>query len=147
MPDVLLRLEAEHVAIHRPWTSWIDLAKSAMQVIEVNRMAAQSKDLPAPESKPITKEAADVTPILVTPQDKKKTNLKKTVVKKILATKKVIKPASKLSATAKKSVATNSMKLAKKTLDPKQPLSSKRVVMSKKAQTAKSTAKKIGRKK
>ena len=151
MPDVLLRLESEHVAIYRPWTSWIDLAKSAMQVIEVNRMAAQSKDLPAPESKPITKEAADVTTILVPPQDKKKTNLEKAVAKKTLATKKVIKPDSKLSATAKKSVATNSKKLDKNTSDAKQTLPSKRAAMSKKTQSTnqstKSVAKKIGRKK
>ena len=120
-----------------------------MQVIEVNRMAAQSKDLPAPESKPITKEAVAVTPILVPPQDKKKKNLEKVGAKRTLTTKKLTKPVSK--PTAKKSVATISKKLDKKISDTTQLLLSKRVVMSKKAQSTnprtKSIAKKIGRKK
>lgn len=151
MPSVLLRLEAEHVAIHRPWASWVDLAKSAMQVIEVNRMAAQSKALPAPESQLISKEAADMAPVPIPPQDNKKTNLEKAVAKKKLATKGVIKPTYKPSATVKKSVATSSKKLDKKTSDTKQPLTVKKVVSSKKVQgtnpSTKSVAKKIGRKK
>jgi hypothetical protein len=83
MPSILLRLEAQHVAIHRPWASWIDMAKSAMQVIEVNRMAAQSKDLPAPESKSVVIETAStaVVPVQLPHPNTKKANLKKTTTK------------------------------------------------------------------
>jgi hypothetical protein len=107
MPDILLRLEADHIAIHRPWASWIDLAKSAMQVIEVNRMAAKSKDLQTPESKTATIETTAVTPAQLPPQNTKNVNLEKIVTKKIPTTKQGSKLASKPSATAKKSVATN----------------------------------------
>ncbi len=149
MPDVLLRLEAEHVAIHRPWASWIDLARSAIQVIEVNRKAAQSKDLPVQETKPAGNEAVAEKSILAPPQINKKTNAEKAGAKKKPTTKKPTKPVSK--PTAKKSVATISKKLDKKTSDTKQPLTVKKVVASKKAQSTnpstKSVAKKIGRKK
>jgi hypothetical protein len=151
MPSILLRLEAEHVAIHRPWTSWVDLAKSAMQVIEVNRMAAQSKDLPAPESKSATAETAAVTPVRLTVPNTKKINIEKTAIKKTPTTKQGSKSATKLTTAAKKNVAKTRSKLAKKTSRAKQALPIKKVVTSKKAQSTnpstKSVAKKIGRKK
>jgi hypothetical protein len=53
MPDVLLRLEAEHLSIHRPWATWVGFAKAAVQVIEAGRLAGQTKDLVAPKDKAI----------------------------------------------------------------------------------------------
>jgi len=145
MPDILLRLEAEYVAIHRPWTSWVDLAKSAKQVIEVNLMAAQSKDLPALKSKPAVIETAAVTSVQLPPPHTKKMNLEKTVAKKKLNTKKqATKSTSKPSATEKKSLTSISKKLNKKTSDTKQLLTIKKVLTSKKAQSSKSLAKKVG---
>ncbi len=149
MPDILLRLEAEHVAIQRPWASWLDLARSAMQVIEVNRKAAQSKDLPVQEPKPASEEAVAATPVLAQSQNKKKTNVEKAEIKKTVITKKLTKPASKPN--TKKSAVTISKKLDKKTSGAKQSLTVKKVVASKKAQSTNpstnSIAKKIGRKK
>jgi hypothetical protein len=143
MPDVLLRLQAEHVAIHRPWTSWIDLAKSAMQVIEVNRTAAKPKDLPAQELKSAAIETAAVTPVQLPPSDTKKANLEKTASKKTPITKQGSKLASKPYATAKKSVATVAKKLDKKISDTKQSLTIKKAVTTKKAQSTKLMAIKL----
>jgi hypothetical protein len=151
MPDIFLRLEAEHVAIHRPWASWVDLAKSAMQVIEVNRMAAQSKDLPASESKSATIETAVVAPVQIPHPNTMKVNLEKTEPKKKPTSKQGSNSAAKLSTAAKKNVSTANSKLAKKTLRAKHPLPIKKAVTSKKAQSTnpstKSVAKKNGRKK
>jgi len=41
MPDALKRLEKQKTAIHRPWATWIDFAKAAMQVLESNKAAAK----------------------------------------------------------------------------------------------------------
>ena len=53
MPDVLLRLEAEHTVIERPWATWVGFAKAALQLIEANRAASQKpqqpKQLAAPD--------------------------------------------------------------------------------------------------
>ncbi len=147
MPDILLRLEAEHIAIHRPWASWIDLAKSAMQVIEVKRMAAKSKDLPTPEPKPAAIESTAAIPAQLPPQNTKNANLEKTETKKIPTTKQGSKLASKLSATAKKNVATNAKNLDKKTSNAKQSLATKKAITPKKAESTKSFTIKVGRKK
>ena len=40
MPDVLLRLKAEHVVIHRTWETWINFAKSCTQIIDNVRLRA-----------------------------------------------------------------------------------------------------------
>jgi hypothetical protein len=56
MPDLLLRLEAEHASIHRPWSTWAGFAKAAVQVIEDSRGVTQTKELP------ITKAQAKVRP-------------------------------------------------------------------------------------
>jgi hypothetical protein len=151
MPDILLRLEAEHIAIHRPWASWIDLAKSAMQVIEVNRMAAKSKDLPASESKPAAIETTAVMPVQLPHPNTNKANLEKTTTKKTPTTKKGSKSAAKLSTAVKKNVATTRSKLVKKSSKAKQVIPIKKAATPKKAQSSnastKSVAKKMGRKK
>ncbi len=41
-PEALKRLEAQHVAIHRPWATWVDFAKAAVNVFEVNRRATKT---------------------------------------------------------------------------------------------------------
>ncbi len=41
-PEALKRLEAQHVAIHRPWATWVDFAKAAVNVFEVNRRATKA---------------------------------------------------------------------------------------------------------
>jgi len=41
-PQALQRLQAQHAAIHRPWDTWVDFAKSALGVLEVNRKATQA---------------------------------------------------------------------------------------------------------
>jgi hypothetical protein len=151
MPSILLRLEAEHVAIHRPWASWVDMAKSAMQVIEVNRIAAQSKDLPAPESKSAAIESAAVAPVQLLASNTKKTTLEKTTTKKTPTTKQGSKSAAKLATAVKKNVDKTRSKLVKKASKAKQVLPIKKAATPKKAQSSdastKSVAKKIGRKK
>jgi hypothetical protein len=146
MPDILLRLEAEHIAIHRPWASWIDLAKSAMQVIEVNRMAAKSKDLPASESKPANMEFTAVKITQLALPDTKKSNLEKAATIKTPTTKQGSNSASKPYAVTKKSVATISKKVGKKTSGTKQPLPINKVAISKKAEDTNSLTKKVSRK-
>ncbi len=52
MPDALMHLESQQVAINRPWATWISFARGAVQVIELSRTAAaQIKELPKPDSK------------------------------------------------------------------------------------------------
>lgn len=41
-PEALKRLEAQHVAIHRSWATWVDFAKAAVNVFEVNRRATKA---------------------------------------------------------------------------------------------------------
>jgi hypothetical protein len=114
-------------------------------------MAAQSKDLPAPESKSAVIEANVVAPAQLLDQNTNKVNLEKTAPKKIPSTKQGSKSAAKLATAAKKIVATTISKLAKKTSRAKQALPIKKAAIPKKAQSSnagtKSAAKKIGRKK
>jgi hypothetical protein len=46
-PEVLKRLEAQHVAIHRPWATWIDFAARSVAVLELQKQAVNK--LPAPQ--------------------------------------------------------------------------------------------------
>ena len=39
-PDALLRLEAKKTAIHRPWATWIEFARAALEVLRASRAAA-----------------------------------------------------------------------------------------------------------
>jgi hypothetical protein len=117
-----------------------------MQVIEVNRMAAKSKDLPASESKPAAIETTAVMPVQLPHPNTNKANLEKAATKKISTTKQGTKLAPKPSATAKKSMTTIAKKLDKKTLDTKQSLLIKKVITSKKAEKTKLLTKKVGKK-
>jgi hypothetical protein len=36
-PDLIKRLEAQQVSIHRPWATWADFAKGAVRVLELQR--------------------------------------------------------------------------------------------------------------
>jgi hypothetical protein len=36
-PDLIKRLEAQQVSIHRPWSTWADFAKGAVRVLELQR--------------------------------------------------------------------------------------------------------------
>jgi len=121
MPDVLLRLEAEHASIHRPWATWVGFAKAAMQVIEASRAAAaQAKELAAPQAKALpapSKVAKLPPPAVKKPVAKTKPVVKAMpVVKAKPAAKKVV-PAKKI-APAKKTVAAKKLVAAKPTAKP-----------------------------
>jgi hypothetical protein len=133
MPDVLLRLEAEHASINRPWATWVGFAKAAVQVIEDSRGATQTKELPAtkaqakvqPEStssslakplapaKLVRKKAAKKKPVAAKKAaPAKNTSLKKVaaLTKKPLAIKSVSKkvtPAKLVALAKKKSIVKN----------------------------------------
>ena len=94
MPDLLLRLEAEHASIHRPWATWVGFAKAAVQVIEDSRGATQTKELPA------TKAQAKVQPESTSSSLAKPLAPAKLVRKKTAAKKKPV--AAKKAAPAKK---------------------------------------------
>jgi hypothetical protein len=119
MPDALMHLESEQVAIHRPWATWVAFARDAVQVIELSRAAAaQIKELPKPDSKtavevPVsTAPAKLLTPIIKPAAAKKpisKTNVKKATgrtksdSRKIVTSKNPVakKPVAKKPATKK----------------------------------------------
>ena len=42
MPDALKRLEAQKVAIHRPWATWVNFAAGAVQVLESSKPSAKA---------------------------------------------------------------------------------------------------------
>jgi len=42
MPEALKRLEAQKVAIHRPWTTWVNFAAGAVQVLESSKPSAKA---------------------------------------------------------------------------------------------------------
>lgn len=108
MPDALKRLEKQKTAIHRPWATWIDFAKAAMQVLESNKAAAK---LQAPEPAKIEATAtAKALPAPATqaklPAPTKATSTGAKVGKVISITSKPsAKPAAKKPAEAKKTSA------------------------------------------
>ncbi len=162
MPDVLLRLEAEHASIHRPWATWVGFAKAAMQVIEAGRAAAQTKELPAPDAKAANKPkgktlAASATPAkLPAPSAKSAVTKKASVAKpaaKVTAkakTKPVAKKVAKVApTTAKKTAVVKKAVAVKKVVPVKKPMATKKAMPVKKATAAKTAAakKKPARKK
>ena len=48
MPDALKRLEAQKVAIHRPWATWVNFAAGAVQVLESSKPSAKAAAIAAP---------------------------------------------------------------------------------------------------
>ncbi len=91
MPDVLMRLESVHEAIHRPWATWVAFARGAVQVIELSRAAAaQIQELPKPDSKTAAEIRVSASPdklsaldlkVAVTKQPLSKTNVTEVVGK------------------------------------------------------------------
>jgi predicted nucleic acid-binding Zn-ribbon protein len=144
MPDVLLRLEAEHLSIHRPWATWIGFARAAMLVIEKSRAAAkQMKVLPAPERKAEVNAMVTVAelaklpataPVTATPSAaEKKLGPKKPPAKAKPANKKVAnKPVTvKKTARPEKSVAVKKAAPAKKSVAIQKALSVKKATEAK----------------
>lgn len=149
MPDVLLRLEAEHATIHRPWATWVSFAKAAVQVIEAGRVAAQPKELPAPKVQPKALQArASSSPAKLPapakktaaksaakqkaapakkPAPAKKTPAKPVAVVKKMASKKAVptKPAAKKTSLAKPVAVAKKTAVGKKAPSAKKPASNK----------------------
>lgn len=139
MPDVLLRLESEHASIHRPWATWVSFAKAAVQVIEAGRVAAQTKELPAPKAKPQDLPASASSSPAKLPAPVKKTASKPAAKKK--AAVKKLAPAKKapIKKTAAKPVAAVKKVPAKKA-EPSKPAAKKPVAVAKKTAVVKKTA-------
>ncbi len=128
MPDALMHLESEHVAIHRPWATWVAFARGAVQVIELSRAAAaQIKELPKPDSKtavevPVSTAPAKLLMPIINPAAAKKPISKTNVAKasgktksdssKIVTSKKPAakKPAAKKPAVKKPAVKKSAVK-------------------------------------
>ncbi len=140
MPEVLLRLEAEHASIHRPWATWVGFAKAAVQVIEASRAAAaQPKEVPAPKELPPPKTKALLAPAKVAklPAPASKTTAtKKTAAKKPSAKAKPpskAKPSVKAKPAVKKAApAAKRPVAAKKSAPAKKPVPAKKAVPAKK---------------
>ena len=153
MPDVLLRLEAEHASIHRPWATWVGFAKAAMQVIEAGRAAAQTKELPGPDAKAANKPAGKTLAASATPAKLPAPSAKSAVTKKASLAKSAAKVTAKgkakpvakkvakvAPATAKKTLAVKKAVAVKKAEPAKKPLATKKVMPVKKATAAKTAA-------
>jgi hypothetical protein len=153
MPDVLLRLEAEHASIHRPWGTWVSFAKAAMQVIEAGRAAAQIKELPAPDAIAANKPAGKTLAASATPAKLPAPSAKSAVTKKAS----LAKPAAKVTAkgeakpvakkvakvapaTAKKTAAVKKAVAVKKAAPAKKPMATKKAMPVKKATAVKPAA-------
>jgi hypothetical protein len=145
MPEVLLRLEAEHAAIHRPWATWVGFAKAAVQVIEASRAAAQPKELPAAQPKALPAS----TGVAKLPAPSKKAATKPTAKKAPVAAKKASSEKKALAAAkkvllAKKTSAKKVAAVTKKTVDTKPTAKKftpvKPMVVPKKAAVAKKNA-------
>ena len=138
MPDVLLRLEAEHASIHRPWATWVGFAKAAMQVIEAGRVAAQPKEMPAPKAQPKALPASSSPAKLPAPAKKaaaakKPAPAKKAVAKPVAAVKKAVPNKAVASkAAAKKSTPAKPVVVAKKTAVVKKTAAGKKAPAAKK---------------
>ena len=145
MPEVLVRLEAEHASIHRPWATWVGFAKAAVQVIEASRAAAaQPKEVPAPKELPAPKTKALPAPAKVAklPAPASKTTAtKKPAAKKpsakaeppgkakpLVKAKRAVKeaaPAAKKSVPVKKATTAKKLVVAKKPVAKKKPVRKK----------------------
>jgi hypothetical protein len=97
MPDALMHLESQQVAIHRPWATWVAFARGAVQVIELSRAAAaQIKELPEPDSKTTVETTAPTVPAYL-----QAPTLGAAVAKKPMSKTSVIKAADKTKSVLK----------------------------------------------
>ena len=131
MPDALLRLEAEHASINRPWTTWVDFAKAAMLVIEKSRAASkQMKELPAPELQAKDKATESVvSPAKLSAPSKpsapvKKASPAKSSAKTQTAAKKIAKP----PVIAKKKVAIKKTAAVQKVAPVQKPVAARKAL-------------------
>jgi hypothetical protein len=63
MPEALKRLEAQRVAIHRPWNTWVKFALGSVQVLQASKLALAKTVEPVDNLKPAVSIPPVATPL------------------------------------------------------------------------------------